>query len=549
MVTPVKYGRLDFLLKQSGYPDHKRTFLIDGFKNGFDIGYCGKQNVQIRAPNLKINIGSPTILWNKVMKEVGAGRYAGPFESIPYDNYIQSPIGLVPKDKGRSTRLIFHLSYPRNGTSSVNFNTPKELCRVKYKDIDDAVRILLHEGPGAHISKSDMQMAFRNLGLEPKCFKWLLMMAKHPKTGKTFFFVEKALPFGSSRSCKLFQDFSDCIAHVVRFKTKRDLVNYLDDYLFAALIKAICDQQCDTFLQICALINFPVSLEKTFRATTCLTFLGFLLDTVNQTVSVPIDKICKARELIQEVLNKKKVTVHTVQRLCGFLNFLCRAIVPGRAFTRRLYAITAGDKLKPHHHVLVKAENRMDLRVWLAFLDHPSVFARPFMDFSEILTADRIFFYTDSSGSSSKGMGGICFTSWMFSAWDSNFIESNKPSIQYLELYALTAGIIAWIHKFANRRVILFCDNKSVVDMLNLGTSGCRQCLVLIRLITLHCMIHNVRVFGEHVSTTKNDLADSLSRLQFTRFFKLVAEKELIMDKMATPVPQLIWPMSKIWLS
>ena len=46
-------------------------------------------------------------LWNKVMKEVELGRYVGPVERPPFDSYVQSPIGLVPKDKGLKTRLIF----------------------------------------------------------------------------------------------------------------------------------------------------------------------------------------------------------------------------------------------------------------------------------------------------------------------------------------------------------------------------------------------------------------------------------------------------------
>ena len=46
------------------------------------------------------------------MKEIKERRYAGPFmkENFPFVNYIQSPIGLVPK-AGNKTRLIFHLSY------------------------------------------------------------------------------------------------------------------------------------------------------------------------------------------------------------------------------------------------------------------------------------------------------------------------------------------------------------------------------------------------------------------------------------------------------
>ena len=88
--------------------------MIDGFTNGFSIGYEGPEVIKILSPNLKFReVGNSTILWNKVMKEVKEQRYAGPFEKIPFSNYIQSPIGLVPKDGGKDTRLIFHLSYPR----------------------------------------------------------------------------------------------------------------------------------------------------------------------------------------------------------------------------------------------------------------------------------------------------------------------------------------------------------------------------------------------------------------------------------------------------
>ena len=110
-----------------------------------------------------------------------------------------------------------------------------------------------------------------------------------------------------------------------------------------------------------------------------MTFLGFLLDTVNQKICIPVEKIDKAYNMIEFFLNKKnkKVTKLQVQKLCGFLNFLTRAIVPGRAFVRRLYAM-APDHLKQHHHVRVKVENRMDLEIWRQFLDNQAIFLSPF---------------------------------------------------------------------------------------------------------------------------------------------------------------------------
>ena len=63
-------------------------------------------------------------------------------------------------------------------------------------------------------------------------------------------------------------------------------------------------------------------------------FLGILVDGVNHCLCVPIDKQIKARNLIRWLLKGKSVTVNQLQSLAGLLNFLNKAIVPGRAFTR-----------------------------------------------------------------------------------------------------------------------------------------------------------------------------------------------------------------------
>ena len=54
------------------------------------------------------------------------------------------------------------------------------------------------------------------------------------------------------------------------------------------------------------------------------------------------------------------------------------------------------------------------------------------------------------------------------------------PSIQYLELFALVAAVLAWISRFQNRSVTIFCDNQSVVAMVNNTTSKCINCMTLI---------------------------------------------------------------------
>ena len=184
VVSPVKPKVLRYLLEKAGYPSEKTDFLVKGFTLGFDLGYRGPTRVRQNSPNLKFTIGDEVDLWNKVMKEVELKRFAGPFDVIPFSHYIQSPIGLVPKDGGTKTRLIFHLSYPKSGSSSVNFNTPDSLSKVKYSDFDQAVRLCLQAGQFAHGAKSDLSSAFRQLGVLKKFWKYLVMKAKSPIDGK-----------------------------------------------------------------------------------------------------------------------------------------------------------------------------------------------------------------------------------------------------------------------------------------------------------------------------------------------------------------------------
>ena len=81
------------------------------------------------------------------MKEVRLDRFAGPFAEIPYDYFLQSPIGLVNMQNG-DTRLVFHLSYPTNHETikSVNACTPEEVCTVHYKDLDNAIKMCFDAG-------------------------------------------------------------------------------------------------------------------------------------------------------------------------------------------------------------------------------------------------------------------------------------------------------------------------------------------------------------------------------------------------------------------
>ena len=543
--TPVDVKELQFLLKKADYSNSKTSFLVSGFENGFSLQFSGNRKVQRVSPNLKFTIGDRTELWNKVMKEVKEGRYAGPFRKPPFKHFIQSPIGLVPKDNGTKTRLIFHLSYPKNQPKkSVNGNTPKSFCTVKYSDFDQAVRLCIKKGQGCFVSKTDLISAFRQLPIRKRDWNLLVMKASCPLDNTWYYFVDKCLPFGHSISCALFQELSNAISFLAEYKNGEQNVNYLDDFLFAETQRGMCNHHMNNFVDICNQIRLPVSPEKTVEASTTMTFLGLLINTDLQLVCIPLEKLSKICNLLRDVVKRKKLTLKTLQSLCGHLNFICRAVIPGRAFTRRLYmALEGKTKLKPHHHINVSRTMRLDLTMWLEFLTDSTSYARPFLNFGLIQNADELNWFTDAAKGEDKGCGGICDNKWFAIQWQEGFIKKYDPSIAFLELYGVVVSVLNWLEDFSDHRIVLFCDNESVVHMINQNTSSCKFCLALIRILVLESLKFNTRIFAKHVSGFSNNLADMLSRGKIDQFRRLTKNR---FRQQNDGVDVRLWPVEKI---
>ena len=143
------------------------------------------------------------------------------------------------------------------------------------------------------------------------------------------------------------------------------------------------------------------------------------------------------------------------------------------------------------------------------------------IDFAEEKNSSvDIGFYSDASAAEKLGFGSILKNKWIQGFWTEGFIKENKPSIEYLELFALCAGVLTWTEEetMKNSNICLHCDNKAVVQMINNLTSSCENCVVLIRLLVLDGLKSNRKLTAQYIDTKSNFLADSLSRNQVQRF-------------------------------
>jgi hypothetical protein len=519
-VTPVKVSTLSPLLQQ--YDPRLTQFLIDGFSFGFRVGFVGNSRLRL-ASNLRSAKEHPNILAAKLEKELCAGRIVGPFSRPPFDNFISSPLGVVPKKTPGEFRLIHHLSYPDG--SSVNDFIPDHFSSVQYASIGDAIALIKSLGRACYMAKTDIKSAFRIIPIHPDDYHLLGM------TWNNSYFFDRCLPMGCSSSCAIFEAFSTALEWLANhYLCASGVLHILDDFLFIATSQGKCDSDLNNFLSLCDRLGVPIAHEKTEGPSTTLQFAGITLDTINMEARLPDEKLQKCNAQLLAMHKRRKTTLKELQSLIGLLNFTCSVVLPGRAFLRRLIDLTKGVSL-PHHRIRITEACRRDLQVWLHFLRDFN--GRTFFLDEPWQVSPPLKLYTDAAGS--KGYGALFGRRWFYGEWPANWKSLN---IAFLELFPITISLRVWGCQMSNQCVSLFTDNAALVDIINRQTSKHPMIMILVRDLVLTSLRHNILFRAYHVPGVDNTRADLISRLQIVEFRKAFPDA----DPEPTHVPETLLP-------
>ena len=174
---------------------------------------------------------------------------------------------------------------------------------------------------------------------------------------------------GASSSCRIFEQFSDAILWILRYKFFiTSVVKVLDDFLFIQPSYQRCKRDLITFLHLCKELNVPIAHHKTEGPLNIITFLGIELDTLNMEARLPQDKLFNYTHEVSNALQLSKITLRELQSIIGKLQFATRVIPSGRAFLRRLHNLTIGIQ-KPYFYIRLTRSAKLDLSIWLSFLN------------------------------------------------------------------------------------------------------------------------------------------------------------------------------------
>ena len=270
--TPINVPKLQELLLE--YPKKSdATILSDGFQSGFKLNFEGPR-IPIDCNNLKSIKDNPEIAKDKIMHEVKLGRIAGPFTTKPISYVRCSPIGLVAKKAG-GYRLITHLSHPPG--LSVNEHIDDAFASVKYSNFDNAVTMIKTFGTGCLIGTMDIKSAFRLLPCYPGDFDLLGFKFQNE------YFIDKMAPMGLRISCCAWEKLATFLNWLLMERSgSKNVDHYLDDFFFAGShLCSDCANLMSQFDDLCDELGIPIASEKTQSPTTCLTYLGYELDSQN----------------------------------------------------------------------------------------------------------------------------------------------------------------------------------------------------------------------------------------------------------------------------
>ena len=136
-----------------------------------------------------------------------------------------------------------------------------------------------------------------------------------------------------------------------------------------------------------------------------------------------------------------------------------------------------------------------------------------FLESSSTPTAD-LELYTDAAGS--IGFGGYLQGKWFQGHWPPHMRLSREQgiSIEWQELFPIVVACSIWHPFLAGKRLQFWCDNQSVVSIINSGHSKVPRIMELVRKLVLLSMQHNFLVRARHVPGVSNEVADALSRFQ-----------------------------------
>ena len=319
-------------------------------------------------------------------------------------------------------------------------------------------------------------------------------------------------------------------------------LHYLDDFLtLGSPASPRCQQNLEIFKGVCRELGVPLALEKIDGPTTCLTFLGIMLDTQRMEIRLPDDKLTRIRGEVSRWLQKRSATKRQILSLVGLLQHATKVVRHGRTFVTRMYR-TAAKVSELSFYTRLNRDFKSDLFWWHYFLEQWNGLSL----LSSARKASPIGLCVQTDVSGTWGCGSIWGSHWFQWPWPKEWKGIN---IMAKELVPIVISCGVWGPHMAKHKVLLQCDNMSLVTAIKKGNAKEPVVMYLLCSLWFFKAFFDIDLVIEHIAGTNNCAADMLSRNNMSEFFLCFPQVSWLSTMLPPPLLQLLSPQGPDWMS
>lgn len=402
----------------------------------------------------------------------------------PCQGQFLSKLFAVPK-KGGACRPV------------VNLKPLNRFIIKKHFKMENAsmIRDLLKEGDW--MTSIDLKDAFLSVPIHPDDKKYLRFQWRKE------LYEFNCLPFGLTSAPRVFTKLLRPVMAVLRTQGIRCMV-FIDDLLLLSSSRLTLAEITKEARHLLQHLGFLINLEKSVTVPQQkITFLGFVLDSVQMTLTLPEEKLETIVEECSKAMKQTQLSVRSLARIIGRMSAATQAILPAPLFYRglqNLKNLAFREAQSYDTMVTLTQEARQDMAWWTKEV-------RQWNGRSVLMRSPDITIDSDASllgwGASANSMttGGL---------WTPS---ERKSHINLLEMTAGTFAVKAFAKNRTNLHIRLRMDNTSAVAYTN-HMGGTQSPALANRAIQLWrwCLERGISISAEYLPGKENTEADFQSR-------------------------------------
>ena len=457
-------------------------YILEVIAKGVPMDFLEKPNCKFNRHSLNFSNLESEVIKSEIIKLLGKGVII-PVSREP-DDFV-SGIFTRPKKDG-SYRMILNLK---------KFNEFLKLKHCKLESINDALDLV---SEGCYFASVDLKDAYYSVGMDQRFQKYL----KFYWNGQYYQYT--VLPNGFAPAVR---EFTKILTPPFKYLRSQGhlSVKYLDDSLLLGETSNICLVNVRATVNLLRDLGFTIHPGKSVLIPTQqITFLGFIIDSVNMNITLTDVRKATILELCSKLLTKRQITIRELAQTIGTLVSSFRAVPYGQLHYRELEkckilslrrAVGNFDK-----NAYISREAAKELKWWKHNV--LSVFAP--------IRLPKIS-YVIFSDASLEGWGGTDEKTDIGGRW--TYSESENH-INALELLAAFMCLQSFCKDKKGLHVMLKLDNTTAVAYVNhKGGTHSEACNKMALDIWEWAIEKDIWLSASHVPGIKNTVADLRSRV------------------------------------